>query len=181
MACLVLEGDELRGGASKRKSITYSLYPKHFTEREQDLFRESELAYRDCGHSVKQVRPGQGEDVIVHLTTDNEMRKLYPRLKLTTKLSLTDRGKSPMHIHLHLDNWLEIPKSTGSEYTSLRDYRISLINHEFCHVLGHDHVSCAAPGEESDVRQQPSRSLGGCIPTTSVVFNPKSPYSSVNF
>lgn len=180
MACIVLEGEELRGGANKRKAITYSLYPKHFTESEQNLFKESELAYDRIGHRVRQVPRGQ-EDVIVHLTTDNELRKLYPLLKHTTKLSLTDRGKSPMHIHLHLDNWLGVPRTSGSEYGTLRDYRLALINHEFSHVFGHDHVSCAAPGEECDVRQQPSRALGGCLPTTRVIINPKSPPSSVNF
>lgn len=169
------------GGASKRKSITYSLYPNHFTAREQDLFQASEDAYKRVGHSVKQVPSGSQEDAIVHLTTDREMRRRYPTLPHTTKLSLTDRGKSPMHIHLHLDNWLEIPTSSGSPYTSLREYRIALINHEFSHVLGHDHVSCAAPGEDSDVRQQPSRSLGGCLPTTRVIFNTKSPASAINF
>jgi hypothetical protein len=180
MACLVIERDELRGGANKRKSLTYSLHPQHFTEKELDLFKESELAYKRIGHSVKQVSKGD-EDVIVHLTPDKDLRKLYPTLKHTTKLSLTDRGKTPMHIHLHLDNWLGIPKSSGSEYKSLRDYRIALINHEFSHVLGHDHVSCAGYGEESDVRQQPSRALGGCLPTTRVILNPNSPASSVNF
>jgi len=171
---------QLKGGAvPKRTEMTYALVPKHFSAEELPLFKASEDAYEDIDIKVRQVK--KLPDVLVHLSTDKDIKKLYPELAKYPGLSLTDRGKSPMHIHLHLENWLQIPKHLGSEFTNLRDYRIALISHEFAHVLGHDHVGCAAKGELADIRQQPSRSLGGCLPTTKIVFNPKSPKSSVNF
>ena len=167
------------GGVPKRTEITYLLAPNHFSESELALFKASEDAYGEINIKVRQTK--KNPDVIVHLSTDNDIRKLYPELGKYPGLSLTDRGKSPMHIHLHLENWLQIPKHLGSEFTKLKDYRIALISHEFAHVLGHDHVSCAAKGELADIRQQPSRSLGGCLPTTKIIFNSKSPKSNVNF
>ena len=158
--------------------MTYKLVPDHFSASELALFKASEKAYADIGIKVK---PHSKPDVIVHLSTDKDIKRLYPELAKFPGLSLTDRGKSPMHIHLHLENWLNIPKHLGSDFTDLRDYRIALISHEFAHVLGHDHVSCAGKGLEADIRQQPSRSLGGCLPTTKIVFNPNSPKSNVNF
>jgi hypothetical protein len=159
------------------------LAPGHFSNKELELFKASEDAYANIGITVTQLREKSPQlpDVIVHLSTDKEIRRLYPELEKTPGLSLTDRGKLPMHIHFHSGNWNKIPHHLGCEYTDLIDYQIAVINHEFAHVLGHDHNSCAAKGEEADVRQQPSRSLGGCLPTTKVIFNPKSPKSYVNF
>ena len=104
-------------------------------------FKNSEDSYARAGISVRktQILP----DVIVHLTTHKDMIKLYPELKGSPGLSLTDRSKSPMHIHLHLENWLHIPKHLGSDFTDLGAYRDALISHEFAHVLGYDHVGCA--------------------------------------
>ena len=176
MQCLVLQG----GGPSGRfiTEAAYSLAPKHFSDSDLRYFRASEQAFADAGIKIRQV--ARGGDVIIHLSTEKQLRSLYPTLK-NHSLSLTDRGLRPMHIHLHVNNWFTIPTHLGSEYTNLDDYRTALISHELSHVLGHDHVSCACPGCPSDVRQQPSRGLGGCEPTTKVVFHKNAPYSSVNF
>ena len=107
------------------------------------------------------------------------MSMIYPAVA-RAGLSVTDRGSSPMEIHLLKENWDAIPVHLGSEFTNLDDYRVALISHEFAHVLGHDHVSCACVGCEADTRQQPSRALEGCVPTTKVIFNPKSPHTSRN-
>jgi hypothetical protein len=172
-----IDSRPLRGGVN---SITYSLYPDHFSDEEQDIFKRSEQAYARAGFSVKRVL--NGADVIVHLTTHNQMAKLYPSLANSPGLSLTDRSLRPMHIHLHLENWLHIPKHLGSDFTDLDAYREALISHEFAHVFGYDHVGCACKGCPRDVRQQPSRSSGGCNHNHSeIVISSKSPYSSVNF
>jgi hypothetical protein len=175
MQCLILQG----GGPKFLTSAAYSLAPKHFGDADLRYFRAAEKAYEDVGIKIRQVF--KGGDVIIHLSTDKQIRSIYPELTKYPGLSLTDRGLKPMHIHLHLENWFTIPKHMGSEYTNLDDYRIALISHELSHVLGHDHVSCACKGCPSDVRQQPSRGLAGCLPTTQVVFHKNAPYSSVNF
>jgi len=175
--------DTLKGGKKDfGNKMKYSLFPGHFSALELKLFSLSEEAYKRAGFLVSQVPYGTPCDVIVHLTTQKEMTKLYPQLKASPGLSLTDRSKSPMHIHLHLENWLQIPKHLGSDFTDLNAYREALISHEFVHVLGYDHVGCACRGCPRDTRQQPSRSSGGCDHNHSeVVINPKSPFSSVNF
>jgi len=169
----------LIGGAFKRKSLLYALAPNNFSASEKSLFTDSEDAYADAGFTLKKSKT---PDVIVHLSSDKRLKDIYPELKrYTSRLSLTDRSINPMHIHLHAENWSSIPVGQGSEYKSLDEYRLALINHEFVHAFGHDHVSCACPGCPSDVRQQPSRHLGGCLPTTKVIFHKDAKPSSVNF
>ena len=84
------------------------------------------------------------------------------------ELSVTDSRTRPVTVYIHASNWARIPQ--GSEYQDLDDYRAALINHELAHVFGYGHVHCAAPGMPADVRQQPSKSLRGCIPTTKVLL-----------
>lgn len=160
-----------------RTSVRYS--PSGFNADEDPYFRASEEAFRRAGLSLTRVAP-PAADVIIFKTFEPEMRRLYPSAA-RSGLSVTDRGKSPMEIHINGENWTRIPKHLGSEYTSLRAYRIALLSHEFAHAFGHDHVGCACAGCKSDVRQQPSRGLGGCVPTTEVVFHANAPHSNVNF
>jgi hypothetical protein len=164
-----------------RKSLTYSLHG--FSERDMQFFERSEIAYAKVNISVKQCVKGQTPTCKVFKSTSKQLAALYPPSVVNSKLSLTDRGKSPMEIHLCAENWNRIPKHLGSDYENLDDYRVALISHEFAHVLGHDHVSCACVGCPADVRSQPSRSYEGCaIPKKdAVVFNKQSPHTDRNF
>ncbi len=161
-----------------RKSLTYDL--QGFSSSDERFFRESEAAYRRAGISVSRAS-NETPTCIVFKSFQRDLAKLYPPSISDSQLSITDRGKKPIHVHLCGENWARIPKHLGSEYTSLSDYRVALISHEFAHVLGHDHVHCACVGCEADVRQQPSRSLRGCKPTTRVIFNSASPHTNDNF
>jgi hypothetical protein len=163
-------------------TITYALNPNHFSKEEESFFRESEESFRRAGFSVKRVPLSLNPTAVIFLTTHKEMARLYPFLPQSPGLSLTDRSKTPMHVHLHLENWLTVPRHIGSNFTELNDYRVALISHELAHVLGYDHVGCACEGCPRDTRQQPSRDSGGCnVHHKEVVINPKSPFSSVNF
>lgn len=98
--------------------------------------------------------------------TDGELMKvLFPQTYLRG-LSVTNMSAVPRAVYINADNWACIPQ--GSEYTDLQLYREALINHELAHVFGYGHVGCSAPGQPSDVRQQPSRPLQGCTPTAAV-------------
>lgn len=79
---------------------------------------------------------------------------------------------NPIQVFFLYENWIKIPIHMGSQYTNLHEYRIALVNHELAHVLGFGHVECPRPGLPCDVRQQPSRNLGGCLPTTEVYIYP---------
>ena len=183
--CLVNEDMRFQGGGGKKQfsdKLKYSLFPGHFSAEELKLFSLCEDAFERAGFHVIQVPHESPCDVIVHLTTQKEMIKLYPQLKSSPGLSLTDRSMYPMHIHLHVENWLHIPKHLGSDFLDIKAYRKALIEHELAHALGYDHVGCACKGCPRDTRQQPSRSSDGCDHNHSeVIINPKSPYSSVNF
>jgi hypothetical protein len=162
-----------------RKSLTYVL--KGFSKSDEDYFLESERAYQKVGIVVKKAKRNEESTCIVFKSSSQKLSELYPPSVASAKLSVTDRSKSPIHVHLCKDNWDSIPVHLGSEYKNLDDYRVALISHEFAHVLGHDHVHCACVGCEADVRQQPSRSLHGCKPTTKVIFNKASPHTEDNF
>jgi len=149
-----------------------------FNLKEMDFFLKSQNAYRKVGITVTFV--DKGEDVIVHKTDRKAMKKLYPEMG-DSGLSLTDRDVKPYAIHLSKENWNKVPVHLGSEYEDLPSYRIALISHELAHALGYDHVHCACVGCPSDVRQQPSRNLHGCKPTTKIIINPESPFTHDNF
>lgn len=98
-------------------------------------------------------------------TPDAVMQMLFPQTHLRG-LSVTDSRKWPAAVYIHAGNWSKIP--AGSEYTDLQEYRAALVNHELAHVFGHGHVTCPCTGCLSDVRQQPSKPLQGCLPHSSV-------------
>jgi hypothetical protein len=112
-----------------------------------------------------------GKKFKIHKFFDKEMAKKFPEVHLLG-LSVTDRRNNITQVYIHGENWNQLPPE--SDYTVLREYRIALINHEVAHVFGYNHVSCQTVGLPSDVRQQPSLSLGGCTPTTSVILNKES-------
>ena len=160
--------------------LVYKLNGDDFTPEERKYFRLSERAFQKAGITVREPEGKEAVDVIVHKSFKSRMGKLYPEVA-KAQLSVTERGgRRPWKIHLSGENWEAIPHHLGSEYTNLDDYRVALISHELAHALGHDHVHCACVGCEADVRQQPSRGLRGCVPTTKVIFNNKSPHTRDN-
>jgi hypothetical protein len=147
---------------------------RRFSASEQHYFTKSIDAFHKAGIRIERSKTPEW---LIFKTNRKTMRKLYPSVERAS-LSVTDRMTN--EVHLFEENWNRIPVHLGSEYTDLDDYRVALISHELAHTLGHDHVTCACVGCESDVRQQPSRELGGCRPTTRVVLNPKSPHTHRN-
>ena len=162
---------------------------KTFGDADVQYFTLSEQAWAKQGVKLQLVEHEKDADVIVQLACKNTLAKLYNKKNAkiaASGLSLTDRSTTPIQIFIHEDNWYALPKKHGTEFTSLDQYRVAILNHEFAHALGHDHVSCPCkPGEsctrKMDVRQQPSRSLGGCLPHTEVVLHSDAKKSHVNF
>jgi hypothetical protein len=115
---------------------------------------------------------GRLHSFVLQKTAASEMARKFPQQHLRG-LSVTDRGASPAVVYIHAANWNRIPQ--GSDFRSLDDYRAALINHELAHVFGYAHVHCAMPGMPADVRQQPSKPLRGCVPTTDVLLYNSAP------
>ena len=160
--------------------MTYRL-EDGFSRKDDVFFKKSEEAFEKAGIEVREAVQGETPTCVVFKTFHAKMKTLFPDVISNSQLSVTDRGTVPIQVHLCGENWDKIPTHLGSEFTDLDAYRTALISHEFAHVLGHDHVHCACVGCDADVRQQPSRSLHGCKPTTKVVFNPNSPKTDDNF
>ena len=156
-----------------KQMLSYSIH--NFDVSHHPYFKQSENAYKKAGIVVKRVK--SNADVKVFLTSFQDMKKMYPSV---AKAGLSVMDRLTQEIHLLQSNWDSIPTHLGSEFKNLDDYRVALISHELSHALGHDHVKCACTGCDMDVRQQPSRSLGGCKPTTDVVLHPHAKHSSVN-
>ncbi len=146
----------------------------HGFDGEDDYFKDSIKSFKDAGFTLKLVKNGEYKIFKTYLP---KMKELY-RDVAKAQLSVCDRQVK--EIHLSGENWDSIPTHLGSEYTNLDDYRTSLISHELAHALGYDHVKCRCVGCEQDIRQQPSRHLNGCIPTTKVIISNKSPHTNRN-
>ncbi len=60
---------------------------------------------------------------------------------------------------LNARRWLGGAPAYGSD---LRGYRRYLVNHEFGHALGHQHVGCPGAGRPAPVMMQQTKGLGAC-------------------
>ena len=130
--------------------------------------------WRRKGISIKLVDSTRAPDFTLTKLSTRELLRLYPQSWLRG-LSITDRSMKPPRVYINAENWALLPLVKGCEYTNLSSYRAAVLNHEVAHVLGFDHVGCARAGEPADVRQQPSKPLGGCKPTPHVFLYPQSP------
>lgn len=68
--------------------------------------------------------------------------------------------RSP-YVVLNVDRWVQGAATWGGDIDGYRGY---LVNHEFGHFLGRQHVSCPGAGLLAPVMVQQTISLGGCLP-----------------
>ncbi|GAA3623036.1 hypothetical protein GCM10022236_26800 [Microlunatus ginsengisoli] len=62
---------------------------------------------------------------------------------------------------LNARRWVFGAKAYGKDVTSYREY---LVNHEFGHALGYNHVRCHGKGRRAPVMMQQTKGLHGCRP-----------------
>jgi hypothetical protein len=109
--------------------------------------------------NVKFTHVKQNPDFVIYKTPGSKIDEMYP--PHIRGLSVTDRSERPWKIHFRKENWDAIPEASG--YTNLDLYRVYLILHEFGHILGHGHSTCAKKGP-APVMMQQTKGTGVCWP-----------------
>lgn len=135
--------------------INYKTF--NFSEDERDFMYYVLNDKRSWGVPFQEVEINP--DILVYKTPAKILEKMYPYNDLKG-LSLCDRSKKPIVIHLRKENW-EFPKGG---YENVYEYRIYLILHEFGHALGHNHEKCTKVNEPAPVMMQQTKGTYPCYP-----------------
>lgn len=145
-------------------------YDSTFTKSNVELLNKSLQKFKK--HDIFFIQNNQKYDLILSIQSKNEMLR-HPDIgkEAMKEFSYTIYSK-PIQIIILKENWEALPLHRGCEFKTLKNYRIALLNHELAHAVGYAHVNCPKPGLPADTRQQPTLSLGGCLPSTEVIFYP---------
>ena len=104
---------------------------------------------------------GAGERADLHATI------VTPRTTDRLCAPLLTRGRvscqSGDRVVLNASRWVDGAPSYGADR---RGYRRYLVNHEFGHALGRQHVGCPRRGAPAPVMLQQTKGLGGCEPNS---------------
>jgi len=104
-----------------------------------------------------EVASGADIDIRITLASPALTAKLCAPLNVTAQqVSCWNGGRSV----LNLTRWMLGSETYGGD---LAAYQVYLVNHEVGHGLGHQHVSCPAPGQRAPVMVQQTKSLEGCV------------------
>lgn len=96
---------------------------------------------------------------------DADLRAVIATPRTTDRLCapLLTRGQvscqTGERVVLNARRWVDGAASFGEDRTNYRRY---LVNHEFGHALGHQHVGCPGRGKPAPVMLQQTKGLGGC-------------------
>ena len=101
------------------------------------------------------VRPGQPADLHAYITTPGTTDRLCAPLRTRGEVSCQNGTK----VVLNARRWLQGVSYYGGDVTNYRRY---LVNHEFGHALGHQHIGCPASGALAPVMMQQTKGLAGC-------------------
>jgi hypothetical protein len=103
------------------------------------------------------VRSPQRADVHAYVATPRTTDRLCAPLRTRGKVSCQN-GKS---VVLNARRWAYGASAYGD---GLVGYRTYLVNHEFGHVLGHQHVGCPGKGRRAPVMMQQTKGVAACRP-----------------
>ncbi len=101
------------------------------------------------------VASAQAADLHVRLVTPKTTDRLCAPLKTRGEVSC-QRGTK---VVLNAKRWLRGSPSYGSD---LINYRRYLVNHEFGHAIGYQHLKCPGKGKPAPVMLQQTKGLRGC-------------------
>lgn len=101
------------------------------------------------------VKPGQKADLHAYVVTPKTTDKLCAPLLTRGNVSCQNGKK----VVLNAKRWAFGAKAYGKDVVRYRQY---LVNHEFGHALGRQHVRCPGRGDRGPVMLQQTKGLRGC-------------------
>ncbi|CAA9307314.1 MAG: hypothetical protein AVDCRST_MAG61-1429 [uncultured Friedmanniella sp.] len=117
---------------------------------------DDDRSWRGAGGTrFRLVARGQRADLHAYLATPGTTDRLCAPLLTRGRFSCQNGRR----VVLNARRWVSGARSYGDDTTGYRRY---LINHEFGHALGRQHVRCPRRGAPAPVMMQQSKGLGGC-------------------
>jgi hypothetical protein len=96
-------------------------------------------------------------DLHVYITTPATTDRLCAPLLTEGEVSCQNGDR----VILNAKRWVSGAETYGSD---LANYRRYLVNHEFGHALGYQHIVCVGNGRPAGIMVQQTKSLDGCRP-----------------
>lgn len=158
---------ELHGGGE----VSHLSFPKHtriyfegsVSERDRafllDLYNDSR-SWGGASHTFGAVTRKADADVIISMTTTEELRRIFPSAKME-KWSITNAASYPPHIYFNTENWNAGHRTSG--HKDITAYRHYVGNHEMGHAIGYSHKHCTTPGKRACIMQQQTHGTQGCL------------------
>ena len=104
------------------------------------------------------VAAGERADLHAYVVTPGTTDRLCAPLLTRGEVSCQAGDK----VVLNAKRWVLGADAYGSSAAEVTDYREYLVNHEFGHALGRQHVGCPRRGEPAPVMLQQTKGLQGC-------------------
>ncbi|HSU34533.1 MAG TPA: DUF3152 domain-containing protein [Propionibacteriaceae bacterium] len=101
------------------------------------------------------VPAGEQAELHAYLVTPGTTDRLCAPLLTRGEVSCQSGNK----VVLNAKRWVLGADAYGADVTNYRRY---LVNHEFGHYLGYQHVQCPGSGRSAPVMMQQTKGLGGC-------------------
>ena len=146
------------------KLIRYSVtidtgvnFPLKEFSRDVAIYLSDPDGWESKGFRFEEVQ--QRPDVVIHLSSPAELRKVG----CDGNLSCAELGGK--HLRVNSMRWTQGSKESKLD---LEDYRQYVMSHEMGHILGHDHVKCAGPGQPAPIMMQQTLGIGKSTPNTHV-------------
>jgi hypothetical protein len=133
--------------------------PQGWTDSAKHPITNTPVHLSNASWSFQRVDSEADADVDVRLATPQTVDTLCGSAGLATDGVYSCKyGKTIM---INLRRWLQ----GAPEYpVSIDEYHANVINHEFGHFLGFEHMKCPAPGMPAPVMMTQTIDLGGCVP-----------------
>jgi hypothetical protein len=115
-----------------------------------------ERSWRATGRWRFELVPaGEQAELHAYLVTPGTTDRLCAPLLTRGEVSCQSGNK----VVLNAKRWVLGADAYGAD---LKNYRRYLVNHEFGHYLGYQHVQCPGSGRSAPVMMQQTKGLGGC-------------------